>query len=698
MSVKHSVYKKPMSARGIERIEKDQMEYFDKSIWQNLNSGTMEQYFNEKTRVAGFHRSKFLWKRVVIGIVIGLFFALINQYVGLKVGTIVSGAWYVSYLLGLAMKWEPTQINMIAGASTGAAATCTGFVFSYPALYLLAMHPDYQLKDGFLISEAMIPPMYVAFVAVVVAGIMGVMYFTIFRRIWLVDDPLPFPSFEASLKLVEISNDLSQGKEDSAQHTIKMVTMSALVVGAFTFLRDFPIMYTGAKDIAGEKVYESFLDSIFGGEYYHRGELTIPYAKYTAVGFELIPIQLAIGWFMRLRTALLVSSGTMFTWFIIIPLAVYMDVPIYVPTQDAFVSISAFDAPAFMAYGRVARVIAIGAILGGGITALLKTYKVFATALGDIKDIFIKNDDKERTDYVEGLGWFEWPMSHVPVSMLITGVAVSSVLIIAGFPVPASIAFSIILVFTSFLLGAIAVKVAGETGTTPVSGTSFIVLLMLIGVFKLVGTDNQTIVIMSVLGATIFGSALSLSSDIIGDFKVGIYAGTRPYHLVKGEITGLIFGSVIAVAGATVLSKGLATVDADGVPLLNLRAPQAHAFATLLQTLLGGQNVDMVMTFLFIGVAIGVLAELTTGMGTAFGLGMYLPLPVTLPLVVGGATRDWWQKNKLEKQAKEEGWDEDQVTMKLVNTYMIAAGVIIGEALVGTIVALWLVIPLITGG
>jgi uncharacterized oligopeptide transporter (OPT) family protein len=87
-----------------------------------------------------------------------------------------------------------------------------------------------------------------------------------------------------------------------------------------------------------------------------------------------------------------------------------------------------------------------------------------------------------------------------------------------------------------------------------------------------------------------------------------------------------------------------------------------------------------------------------TGMGTAFGLGMYLPFYITINLMIGGGLRDWWQKKKMEPQAKREGWTEKQKTLKLIETYMIMTGLIVGEAIMGTIIALYLVLPLIMGG
>ena len=84
-------------------------------------------------------------------------------------------------------------------------------------------------------------------------------------------------------------------------------------------------------------------------------------------------------------------------------------------------------------------------------------------------------------------------------------------------------------------------------------------------------------------------------------------------------------------------------------------------------------------------------------MGTAFGLGMYLPMGVTLPMVIGGGLRDYWESRFLDVAVEKENLSEKQRTMSLLNTYMIAPGCIVGEALLGTLLAIYYVLPLLTG-
>jgi len=108
---------------------------------------------------------------------------------------------------------------------------------------------------------------------------------------------------------------------------------------------------------------------------------------------------------------------------------------------------------------------------------------VFRTTAADVIAIFTGGDDVARRDYVEGKGWYEWPVTHIPVMLVVTLVGITLVFATEFGFIP-SFVFALVLCLTTFALGAIAVKVMGETSIEPVSGTSFIVLLMLVLIFK----------------------------------------------------------------------------------------------------------------------------------------------------------------------------------------------------------------------
>jgi uncharacterized oligopeptide transporter (OPT) family protein len=345
--------------------------------------------------------------------------------------------------------------------------------------------------------------------------------------------------------------------------------------------------------------------------------------------------------------------------------------------------------PVFAAYS-IARVMAIGTILGGGMTALIKMLPVFKTVFKDLTSTFSSEEGHAKATYIPGKGWYEWPTSHIAIIMGLTGVSVILVFVTGGFNPIASVIFALVLVLLTFLLGAIAVKVMGETGTEPVSATSFLVLLFLMIIFfglQKIGVpmSQSEIIVMSLVGTTVFAGAISMSGDVVLNFKNGLYCGNRPHDLVRGLTPGIVPGAIISGVFAAIFSFGLAKGE------LKLAAPQAYAFTIFVKGIVG----NAIQWDIFaVGVGIGIFLELLIGMGTAFGLGMYLPIGIQIPMLAGGISRSVWEAKWLEPNVKKNGWGEDMKTMKIMGTYMMATGMIVGEAVLGTFVALWLVIPM----
>jgi len=183
------------------------------------------------------------------------------------------------------------------------------------------------------------------------------------------------------------------------------------------------------------------------------------------------------------------------------------------------------------------------------------------------------------------------------------------------------------------------------------------------------------------VGTTVFGSAISMSGTVIGDYKNSLYIGNRPYHISKGNIMGVVPGAIIGAGVAIFLSIQLA----DGT--IELLAPQANAFATF-SVIFAEKEGDLWL--LFLGFLLGMFVEWATGMGTSFGLGMYLTVPYTLPMLIGGYARDRWEDKKLkpriDKIKEEQGSTEaeKQRALILLSTFMVAAGLLTGEAFFGT--------------
>ncbi|MEE9151966.1 MAG: hypothetical protein V3U20_09075, partial [Thermoplasmata archaeon] len=245
----------------------------DIEVWSNLNTGVLEEYFEEKNRRESFGRSRFVWKKVLVGIFLGTIFAVITAYVGLKVGIAISGGWYIMYLIGAALKWHPCDINIAGGASTGATYIGTGFIFTFPAIYLLTT-PAYQLAGGTnLITSVPSSVLIVALLATILTGILGTLYFIILRRIWLIEDPLHIPGWEPNLQLIDISNDIIKGETVSAKRSLRLFAQYTGLTMLFCLLRDFPVTrmdgsyayYNSYRSEALPNPKASTLDMLFSG-------------------------------------------------------------------------------------------------------------------------------------------------------------------------------------------------------------------------------------------------------------------------------------------------------------------------------------------------------------------------------------------------------------------------------------------------
>jgi len=719
--VERSAYRQPVTPSGLEAIEKGTLTWLDEDMYNNLNTGLLEQYLEEKNLQDSFEISHWDTRKVLIGILIGAVFSGVTAYIGLKIGLAVSAAWYVAYLLGMALKWSPSEVNIATSATTGATHASTGFIFTFPAIFLLAYSDDYIVGDGHLISS--VDTLQLAFIGIIAsmfAGFLGVMYFIIFRRVWLVEDPLPMPGFEATLKMLDISSDVSSGAADSARESLKTVGLWTVLTMGFMFLIDYPLRW--GKSIAGApgsivdwiamtlSGEEWGLASIYTERWLHQPSKLVnpisgepigyapfsgitPYESdnifsYTFLGVELSPTLLAIGWFMKFRVAFLVNLGSLVAWFYLVPLVVLLDTPVYDPALGQYVEITQYgdisSLPVYpivqwKAFGSIVKTIAIGAILGGGVYGLLKMAPTFINIFGDISRAFT---GEKGDEFIEGKGWYEWPLEHIPIFMGIAFVAMVAIFALGGFPIIPALIFATVLLATTFLLGAIAVRVMGETGIEPVSGTSFIVLLMLLLVFLNlpVGLTSEESVLMALVGTTVFGSAISMSGTVVGDYKNSLYIGNRPYHISKGNIMGVVPGAILGAGVAIFLSMLLANGSID------LLAPQANAFASFTIILAEGQGDWWALG---LGFLLGAFAEWATGMGTSFGLGMYLPTPVTFPMLIGGAARDWWEKRRLLPKVEEirlsEGSaaSEKSRALMLLFTFMVAAGALTGEAFFG---------------
>ena len=319
--VEKSAYRQPVTASGLEAMEKGTLTWLDEDMYNNLNTGLLEQYLEEKNLSESFEISHWDTRKVLIGVLIGAVFSGVTAYIGLRIGLAVSAAWYVAYLLGMALQWTPSEVNIATSATTGATHASTGFIFTFPAIFLLAYSDDYKVGDGHLLSS--VDTLNLAFIGIIAsmfAGFLGVMYFIIFRRVWLVEDPLPMPGFEATLKMLDISSDVSSGSAEAARDSLKTVGIWTVITMGMMFVIDYPVRWSKKLAGAPSSIADWFamalsgekwgLASVYTERWIHQpSELSDGYApyggittyekgnpmSYTFLGIEISPTLFAIG-------------------------------------------------------------------------------------------------------------------------------------------------------------------------------------------------------------------------------------------------------------------------------------------------------------------------------------------------------------------------------------------------------------------
>ena len=350
--VKKSAYRQPVTAKGLAAIESGTLTWLDEDMYNNLNTGLLEQYFEEKNLEESFEISHWSLSKIMIGILIGSIFSGVTAYIGLKIGLAVSAAWYVAYLLGMALKWSPSEVNISTSATTGATHASTGFIFTFPAIFLLSseIKTEYHVNGSPLLSGVDVFQLaFIGIVASMFAGFLGVMYFIIFRRVWLVEDPLPMPGFEATLKMLDIAADVNSGAAEAAKESLQTVGLWTVLTMGFMFIIDYPLFWKDGLTIADKIAVSASGDSwglasVYSDRWIHQpSELQDGHSvyngitsfdeqnpfSYTFLGVELSPTLFAVGWFMRMRVAFLVNLGSFVAWFFLIPLVVWLNVPVF---------------------------------------------------------------------------------------------------------------------------------------------------------------------------------------------------------------------------------------------------------------------------------------------------------------------------------------------------------------------------------
>jgi len=619
-------------------------------FWSRVNTGTFEQGLEDQLRAAP--EPAWRWGRIGLGLAVGLVFAVVNQYVGLRTGLIVFGSWYVVFMAGLALRWGAADTNLSAVASSGANFIVGGFAYVYPALFLLATGP------GAVLAAPSLQVLLAATLGTALMGILGSLGFIALRKAWLVEKPLPYPSFEQYVQLLALTRGDTPLPRLAPRRSAKLLVGSGVAAGAWSFLREFPI--GGAP----------LMRPLEATGYYSSTGLQQPLAtaQLTWLTLSLSPLLAAVGWFMRLRIALLVATGAAFAWFLAVPLSVLLGVPAATATglQGLDVLAAQGQPAALAAFQGPVRALGAGAVVGAGFAALVRMRRLLGPALRE--SIGLQRHAGGAGDaYEPSPRW-------AGRSALVALVALPALFLLAGAPLLPALLAAPLVVGGVLLLGAVTVKVEGETSLQPASAAGFLLVMLLVALLLVLGLPPATVALVALLGAAVFFAGITMMGNLLLNMKVGLYVGNTPRHMTRAALLGIVPGALVGGAVAALLGPALASGTLD------FAAPQARAYATLVSVGLAAQ---VPVALVALGALIGAFAEWRTGLGTAFAVGLFLPLGIPAAFVLGALAREVW-----ERRAAARGLVGDALDLARADTYLIATGLMVGEALVGTAAAL----------
>ena len=566
---------------------------------------------------------------VTLGLVMAVLFSAAAAYLGLKVGQVFEAAIPIAIIaVGLASATgrknalgENVIIQSIGSAS---GVIVAGAIFTLPALYIL---------------EAKYPELTVSFMQVflssLLGGILGILFLIPFRKYFVSDmhGKYPFPEATATTQV------LVSGEKGGGQ------AKPLLIAGLIGGLYDFAVSTFGAWS---DKLSTTMMG--WGAEISQKLKMEFSINTSAAV--------LGLGYIIGLKYSLIICAGSFFIWFFVVPLfGAYGNPEIAnMATTEIFLN-----------YGRF---IGVGAIAMAGVIGIIKSWGVIKGAAG----LAAKELGGKGKAVAEAL-----PRTERDLSMKLILISILAALIIVFvffyFGVIHNIwqtvvAFLVVLII-SFLFTTVAANAIAIVGSNPVSGMTLMTLIVASMVLVSVGLEGTSGMVASMVIGGVVCTALSMAGGFITDLKIGYWIGVTPAKQETWKFLGTLV-SAATVGGVMIVLKEVYGFTGDNA----LAAPQANAMAAVIEPLMMGQGAPWMLYGA--GAILALLLNLLGVPVLPFALGMFIPLYLNTPLIVGGLI-SWYVSTRSKDAALNNA--------RLERGTLLASGFIAGGALMGVVSA-----------
>jgi len=570
------------------------------------------------------------------GVFLCVVFTVASAYSGLKVGQVMEAAIPISILaIGLARVYrrrstvlENVIITGIGGVAGGVVA---GAVFTLPALYILHLAPH---------------PVETICICIA-GGCLGVLFLIPLRRYFVRDMHGIFPYPEATA----ITEVLVTGEKGGSQ--ARLLLMATAISGVYDFL------------VTTFQVWKEYLDFQFVPAVRVMSER----AK-VAVGFDAIGFILGLGYVMGLRASTILCAGGILSNLVLVPLVWMIGREHTAAIYPASIPIAQMTATQI--FRGYVRFVGVGAIATAGIFGILKSMRIVAGSFGVAARTFRAGETAsgERTDR-------DLPVMTVLLGVIVSTIAVGALLgTLSSAPAVILVGVVLALVF-SFFFTSVAANAIATTARNPVSGMTMLTIIISSIVLLRFGLSGTTGMFFVMALAGMVCTALSVSGQAITDFKVGYWLGSTPAAQQKVKFLGVLAASVAVGLTIVMLARAFQFGEAvPGDPRVVLPSPQASIMKALVEGFMSRQPVAYLL--FGAGAAVALSMEMLGAPALIFALGMYLPLELNTPALVGGCLAHLVSKR--DATARERG-------------VVIASGLMAGGALGGVFGAACRLIP-----
>ncbi|MGN0277840.1 MAG: OPT family oligopeptide transporter [Lachnospiraceae bacterium] len=582
---------------------------------------------------AGKIMPEFTGTSILLGILLAVVFGAANAYLGLRVGMTVSAsipAAVVSMgIIRLILKKESIlENNMVQTIGSAGESVAGGAIFTLPALFLWAKEWGTEAPSLIEIS-----------VIVFIGSALGILFMVPLRRALIVQEhgTLPYPEGKACAEV------LIAGEEGGAKASTVFAGLG--IAATYKFVAD------GLKAFPSEVHYE------------------IPVYRGSGFGADVLPALLGVGYICGPRISSYLFAGGILGWFVLMPLIVLFGADtILFPARVSVLELYETGG-SFAVWSNYIKYIGAGAVACGGIISLIKSFPLIVKTFRESLKGFGRGEKtKERTN------------QDLDIHFILTGIVILVLAIWLIPVVPINLFGALLVVVFGFFFATVSSRMVGLVGASnnPISGMTIATLLVASLSLKSTGMGGQAGMTAAIAVGGIICIIAAIAGDTSQDLKTGYILGATPKKQQIGELIG-VFAAAVAIGGVLYLLD-----SAWGYGTSELPAPQATLMKMIVEGVMGG---NLPWTLVGIGAFIAIIVEVLGLPVLPFSIGLYLPIHLSVPMMIGGGVR-WMVERKREGEERKHAVE---------NGVLYCSGLIAGEGLVGILLAVCAVIPLADG-